>query len=91
MQQKAEAKAAETAAREKAEVARKQQEMADKGPPMRAGKLAEKGRIAAEKAAEKAEATRIKTLTSFQYEFSSGSRLRKDDSMSHPFIKMISI
>ena len=75
MQQKAEAKAVETAAREETEIARKQQEMADKGPPMRAGKLAEKGRIAAEKAAQKAEATRIKTLTSFQHESSSESRL----------------
>lgn len=63
IQQKADTLAAETAAKEEAEVARKQQEMADKAAEKAANeqaKLAEKERIAAQKAAEKAEAERIK-------------------------------
>ena len=51
------------AAREEAEVARKQQEMADKAAETAASaqaKLAEKERIAAQKAAEKAEAERLR-------------------------------
>lgn len=63
IQQKADTKAAELAAREEAEIARKQQEMAEKAAEKAASeqaKLAEKERIAAQKAAEKAEAVRIK-------------------------------
>ncbi len=63
IQQKADTKAAETAAREEAEAARRQQEMADRAAEKAANeqaKLAEKERIAAQKAAEKAEADRIK-------------------------------
>ena len=63
IQQKADTKAAEVAAREEAEIARKQQEMADKAAEKAANeqaKLAEKERIAAVRAAEKAEAERIK-------------------------------
>ena len=63
IQQKADTLAAENTAREEAEVARKQQEMADKAAEKAANeqaKLAEKERIAAQKAAEKAEAERIK-------------------------------
>ena len=63
IQQKADTKAAETAAAEEAEIARKQQEMADKAAEKAANeqaKLAEKERIAAQKAIEKAEAQRIK-------------------------------
>lgn len=63
IQQKADTKAAETAAREEAEIARKQQEMADKAAEKAASeqaKLAEKERIAAQKAMEKAEAQRVR-------------------------------
>ena len=63
IQQKADTKAAETAAREEAEIARKQQEMADRAAEKAANeqaKLAEKERIAAQKAAEKAEAVRVR-------------------------------
>ena len=63
IQQKADTLAAENTAREEAEVARKQQEMADKAAEKAASeqaKLAEKERIAAQKALEKAEAERIK-------------------------------
>lgn len=63
IQQKADTKAAETAAREEAEIARKQQEMADKAAEKAANeqaKLAEKERIAAQKAVQKAEAERIR-------------------------------
>ena len=61
IQQKADTKAAEAAAREEAEIARKQQEMADRAAEKAANeqaKLAEKEHIAAQKAAEKAEAVR---------------------------------
>ena len=63
IQQKADTKAAEVAAAEEAEIARKQQEMATKAAEKAANeqaKLAEKERIAAVKAAEKAEAERIR-------------------------------
>ena len=63
IQQKADTKAAEAAAREEAEIARKQQEMADKAAEKAANeqaKLAEKERIAAQKAMEKAEAQRAR-------------------------------
>ena len=63
IQQKADTKAAETAAAEEAEIARKQQEMADKAAEKAANeqaKLAEKERIAAQKAVQKAEAERIR-------------------------------
>ena len=63
IQQKADTKAAETAAREEAEAAEKQQIAANKAAEKAANeqaKLAEKERIAAQKAAEKAEADRIK-------------------------------
>ena len=63
IQQKADTKAAEAAAREEAEIARKQQEMADRAAEKAANeqaKLAEKERIAAQKAAEKAEAVRVR-------------------------------
>ena len=63
IQQKADTKAVEAAAREEAEIARKQQEMADRAAEKAANeqaKLAEKERIAAQKAAEKAEAVRVR-------------------------------
>ncbi|MBQ8156288.1 DUF853 family protein [Candidatus Saccharibacteria bacterium] len=63
IQQKADTKAAETAAAEEAKIAQKQQEMADRAAEKAANeqaKLAEKERIAAEKAAAKAESDRIK-------------------------------
>ena len=63
IQQKADTLAAEVAAKEEAEIARKQQEMADKAAEKAANeqaKLAEKELKAAQKAAEKAEADRIK-------------------------------
>lgn len=63
IQQKADTLAAETAAAEEAEIARKQQEMADKAAEKAANeqaKLAEKEYKAAQRAAEKAEAERAK-------------------------------
>ena len=63
IQQKADTKAAETAAAEEAKIAQKQQEMADRAAEKAANeqaKLAENERIAAEKAAAKAESDRIK-------------------------------
>lgn len=63
IQQKADTLAAEVVAKEEAEIARKQQEMADKAAEKAANeqaKLAEKELKAAQKAAEKAEADRIK-------------------------------
>ena len=63
IQQKADTLAAEVAAKEEAEIARKQQEMADKAAEKAANeqaKLAEKEFKAAQKAAEKAEAERIR-------------------------------
>ena len=63
IQQKADTLAAEVAAKEEAEIARKQQEMADKAAEKAANeqaKLAEKELKAAQKAAEKAEADRMR-------------------------------
>ena len=63
IQQKADTKAAEVAAKAEAEAAEKQQILAEKAAEKAAdeqAKLAEKERIAAQKAAEKAEAERIK-------------------------------
>ena len=63
IQQKADTAAAEKSAAEEAEIARKQQEMADKAAEKamkEQEKLAEKERIAAQKALEKAEAQRVR-------------------------------